>query len=232
VSAVGAAGIRILTMGCERKLLRKRIKTIDPFHPHPDIIEEAVGMILSGGVIMFPTRGLYGLGADANHHEAVEKVFQIKQRPLDKALLVLIGDRADLDDLVKYIPGSAENIMKRFWPGGVTIVFEAKETVSESLTAGTGKIGARMPEHPVALALSKAFGGPITGTSANLSGSPGCKKIDDIDFSVAKELDLILDAGPLSGGTGSTVVDVTVNPPVILRVGSVSEEEIFAALTA
>ena len=214
----------------DRKVYRERIRAIDPFHPQPEIITEASDIIKSGGVIMFPTRGIYGLAADAANPDAVAKVFDIKQRPSDKPLLVLVSKVADLDNLVSRIPVSAEKIIKRIWPGGVTLVFGAKETISEILTAKTGKIGIRMTEHPVALALCRAFGGPITGTSANLSGSPGCVKVDDIDKAVADKLDLILDAGPLEGGAGSTVVDITVDPPVILRAGSLPEAEILAAL--
>jgi L-threonylcarbamoyladenylate synthase len=122
--------------------------------------------------------------------------------------------------------------MDRFWPGKITLVFEALPAVPECLTAGTGKIGIRQPGHPVAAALVKTFQGPVTGTSANLSGSPGCRQIADLDPQVARKLDLILDAGPLRGGSGSTVVDVTQDIPRILRVGQIGEQEILAVEAA
>jgi L-threonylcarbamoyladenylate synthase len=117
-----------------------------------------------------------------------------------------------------------------FWPGQITIVFEAKNTISRNLTGGTGKIGIRMPEHPVSLSLVKEVNSPITGTSANISGKAGCSVISDLDVQIADKIDMILDAGPLKGGTGSTVVDVTTPFPTILREGYVSAKNIIAAL--
>jgi len=117
--------------------------------------------------------------------------------------------------------------MDQFWPGRVTLVFEAAGTLPHQLTAGTAKIGIRLPGHPVAAALVKSLGRPLTGTSANLSGRPGCRCIDDLDPQLIKQLDIVLDAGPLKGGTGSTVVDVTQDMPKILREGEISGKEIL-----
>ena len=118
--------------------------------------------------------------------------------------------------------------MKRFWPGRVTLVFEASGKVPDYLMAGTGKIGIRLAGHPAAAALVAAVQGPVTGTSANLSGQPGCHRIEDLPPAVVEQLDLILDAGPLQGGHGSTVVDVSGNTPTVLREGAVSKNEIMA----
>ena len=120
--------------------------------------------------------------------------------------------------------------MEHFWPGRVTLVFEAADSVPQALTAGTGKIGIRLPGHPVAVALVESLGGPLTGTSANLSGSPGCRRVDDLDPQLIQQLDMVLDAGPLKGGTGSTVVDVTREIPRVLRAGEISEKEIMALI--
>jgi L-threonylcarbamoyladenylate synthase len=120
--------------------------------------------------------------------------------------------------------------MNCFWPGAVTLIFRAKDTLPTNLTANTGKVGIRMPQHPVALALSKSVGGPLTATSANITGSSGCSTVSDIDPRISNKVDLILDAGSLKGGVGSTVVDVTVDPPKILREGAISEKDIFIAL--
>ncbi|MCD4787782.1 MAG: threonylcarbamoyl-AMP synthase [Desulfobacterales bacterium] len=201
---------------------------IDPFNPQPKLILKAAGLIKKGGVVLFPTRCLYGLGADAFNPEAVDKVFRIKQRPYNKPVSVLIKDTNDLHILVKHIPSTAKCIMDYFWPGQITIVFEAKSTISRNLTGGTGKIGIRMPEHPVALSLVKEANSPITGTSANISGQAGCSAISDVQL--AEKVDILLDAGQLKGGTGSTVIDVTTSFPTILREGSVSAKNIFAAL--
>ncbi len=120
--------------------------------------------------------------------------------------------------------------MDYFWPGQITIVFEAKSTISRNLTGGTGKIGIRMPEHPVALSLVKEVNSPITGTSANISGEAGCSVISDLDAQIADKIDIMLDAGSLKGGAGSTVIDVTTSFPTILREGYVSAKNIIAAL--
>ena len=205
------------------------IHKIDPENPDPDIIHIAAAIIRKGGVIAFPTRCLYGLGADAFNPEAIDRIFKIKQRPSAKPILLLIDDPARLEPLVLRITASAENLIKRFWPGRVTLVFEASEKVPDGLMAGTAKIGIRLAGHPAAAELAAAVQGPITGTSANLSGQPGCHRIKDLPPAVVDQLDLILDAGPLTGGRGSTVVDVTGQIPRVLREGIVSKKEILAS---
>ncbi len=207
-----------------------KILRVDPLHPTHDLIDEAALVIRNGGVISFPTRHLYGLGADAFNVDAVNRVFEIKRRPDDKPLLVLIDKHYDLTRLVQNVPYAATRIMERFWPGAITIVFKAKDTLPINLTAGTDRIGVRMPEHPVALALTTAVQGPITATSANITGNFGCSRVSDMDPLITDKLDLIIDAGALKGGTGSTVVDVTEGSPKILRQGAVSEKDIFAAV--
>ncbi|UCD32249.1 MAG: threonylcarbamoyl-AMP synthase, partial [Desulfobacterales bacterium] len=184
--------------------MSKTIK-LDPLNPRKDLIIKAAGRIKAGGVVAFPTKYLYGLGVDAFNGEAVGKVFEIKRRPYHKPLLVLIHKQDDLNALVNKVPLAAERIMKNFWPGAITIVLESKDTLPANLTAGTRRIGVRMPEHPVAVALTRAVAGPITATSANITGDPGCSQILDMDPLIIEKLDFILDVGPLKGGIGSTV---------------------------
>ena len=210
--------------------MNPRIKKINLREPEPQIVAEAVAVIKEGGVVVFPTRCLYGLGADAMNPDAVERVFEIKQRPDNKPILVLINSREQLEMLVKKIPPDAAALMDAFWPGRVTLVFEARDSLPARLAAGTGKIGVRLAGHPAADALIKESGCPITGTSANLSGSPGCFRLSDLDAPVAGQVDLILDAGRLRGGTGSTVVDVTAKPSRILREGEVTPAQILGLL--
>jgi L-threonylcarbamoyladenylate synthase len=200
--------------------------------PEPEIIEAAANIINAGGVIVFPTKSLYGLGVDALNATAVEALFRIKKRPQKKPVLVLIHDIADLNQLVEEIPETALGIMETFWPGEVTIVFEASPEIPGILTAGTGKIGVRMAGHPVARALAKRLKHPITGTSANISGQPGCSGVTQLQPDLTVGINLILDAGPLSGGIGSTVVDVTRTTPEILREGSIPADEILKAIKA
>lgn len=181
---------------------------------------------MNGNIVVFPTSCLYGLAADAWNPVAVQKIFQAKKRSANNPLLVLVKDQKAVASLVNTIPPVAVLLMEKFWPGKLTIVFEAKGSLPETLTAGTGKIGIRIPEHKVAAALVNALENPITGTSANLSSDKGCSLISELHPEVARYTNLILDAGLLKGGLGSTVIDVTVTPPVILREGVVSAKKI------
>jgi L-threonylcarbamoyladenylate synthase len=207
-----------------------KIQHIAPQHPAASLITAAAGIIRSGGIVCLPTRSLYGLGADALNGQAVERVFRIKQRPAGMPLLVLLDRSERLNGLAADIPPPALALIENFWPGRVTLVFRARRSLPQRLTGGSGKIGVRVAGHPVAAALAAAVGGPITGTSANLSGRGGCDRIEGLDAAVAAAVDLVLDAGPLEGGTGSTVVDVTTDPVTILRVGSVPAAAIHQCL--
>lgn len=199
---------------------------IHPDHPAPDAIHRAAELIQDQGVVVFPTQCLYGLGADARDHGAIKKIFRIKQRPETSPLLILIHSPIDLKDLVTHVSEPAKILMQTFWPGGLTLIFKAAPGVSDLLTAGTGNIGARVPSHPVARALIKAAGRPITGTSANISGGPGCSRIKDLPQELIQTVDLVLDAGTLKGGTGSTILDITCDPPRILRSGAIPNHRI------
>jgi len=197
------------------------IMRLDPDHPDRTIILRAAEIIRAGGVVVFPTRALYGIGTNAFDMEAVDRVFKIKRRPKNKPLPILIKSRSDLEHLAAEIPEPAIRLMDRFWPGKLTIVFMASPSLPEHLAGRTKTIAVRLPAHPVAAALANAAGCPITATSANLSGHTGCSDICCLPESITKNADMVLDAGPLSGGTGSTIIDVTKPPPVILRQGDI-----------
>jgi L-threonylcarbamoyladenylate synthase len=214
----------------KKKQKRLKVYKINHENPEPEIIQRAVTLIRRGGIIAFPTRCLYGLGADAFNAAAVDRVFQLKQRPPQKPILILIDRRIQLERLVSHVSKAASGIMDQFWPGRVTLVFEAADTVPHYLTAGSGKIGIRLPGHPVAAALIESLESPLTGTSANLSGKPGCRCMDDLDPQLVQQLEAVLDAGVLKGGTGSTVVDVTGDIPRVLREGQISEKEILTLI--
>lgn len=210
------------TPGSETRLKKPlRVIRIDPDYPQPHAIDRAAALIQNQGVVIFPTQCLYGLAADARDPRAIKRIFHIKHRSDTNPLLILVHSPTDLKDLVAHIPDAAKILMQALWPGGLTLVFEAAPGVSELLTAGTGKIGIRIPSHPVARALVKVAGRPITGTSANLSGTPGCSQIKDLPHDLIRAADLVLDAGPLKGGTGSTILDITCDPPQILRSGAI-----------
>jgi len=203
---------------------------ISPLDPEPRIIKVAAEVLIAGGLLAFPTTGLYGLGADALNPKAVEKIFHAKQRDSDKPILVLVKDEFALDKIAAKVPAPAAKMMAAFWPGSLTIILEARSELPAALTGGTGKIGIRVPRHPVAFALVNAFEGPITGTSANISGRKGCSTVADLDPGLVQDLELVLDAGVLKGGVGSTVVDATADKPVVLREGAISKKELFSVL--
>ncbi len=200
-----------------------------PGAPAAHLVAEAAEVVLSGGLVCFPTRCLYGLGADALDERAVERVFDLKKRPADMPILVLISRPDQVAALVEEMPPAGRILMERFWPGRLTLVFRASPSLPARLTAGTGKIGIRLAGHPVARALAEAVGRPITGTSANLSGRSGCRCIAELEPSIARKVDLILDAGELKGGAGSTVVDVSGAVPVLIREGEVPRKDIFGS---
>jgi len=192
---------------------------IDPGHPEPDGIDKAAAILKSGGVIAFPTETFYGLGADARNEAAIDKIFGIKGRDFRNPILVVIGDRGHLDAFAADIPEEAQKLMDRFWPGPLTIVFRAAPSVSPKLTAGSGKIGIRLTSHPIAMAISKRLGGPVTATSANLSGALECSAAAEVLSQLEGRIDGVVDGGQTTGGKGSTIVDVTASPVKILREG-------------
>lgn len=189
-------------------------------------LETARKIILSGGVVAFPTESFYGLGVNASDEGAINRLFITKRRGSDRPVLVLIPCPGYIEGYVACIPETASELIKQFWPGGLTLVFKAGPEVSPLLTAGTGKIGIRVSSHPVAAGLTRTLGSPITGTSANISGQDGCITAQEVYKSLGSGVDLILDGGKTGGGKGSTILDVTVEPPEILREGMVGCEQL------
>ena len=202
---------------------------IDPLAPETGEIRKAAGLLKKKGILVFPTSGLYGLAADAFSVEAVGRVFDIKRRPADMPLLVMLSGGHDIQQVVRSVPDFAEPLLG-LWPGGITLIFEAGDRVPDILTGGTGKIGVRMPAHPAARALVRQFGGPITATSANRSGCPAVSKVADLDPRIIAGVDLVLDGGTLAGGSGSTVLDASRWPVRIIREGAVARQLIDEAL--
>jgi L-threonylcarbamoyladenylate synthase len=186
----------------------------------------AAQTILDGGVIVYPTETIYGLGANALEPKIVDKVYRIKQRPKSNPILVLIPNRISLEELVTGIPDTAELLMDKFWPGPLTIVFKASPIVSPILTAGSGKIGVRLSSDDFCRELLSICKIPITSTSANLSGEPNPDSIGIINKLVLDAVDLVVDAGKLTSQTPSTVVDVTNGKVELLREGAVPFEKI------
>ena len=198
-------------------------------YPGAGAVKKAVAVIRAGGVIVFPTRSLYGLGADGMNPEAVARIYRLKGRMPEKPLPLLVASLAQAETLIAP-PPAASRLMQHFWPGRLTLVMVAAPGCPVHLTAGSGKIGIRQAGQPVAAAIAAALGAPLTATSANRSGRPGCRRIDDLDPHLREEVDLVIDGGRLKGNRPSSVVDVSVDPPVMLREGAVSEATLRAAL--
>lgn len=196
------------------------------------MIHRAVYILRQGGMVVVPTRHLYGLAVDALNPTAIERVFAAKQRPLDQPLLILVAARHDVRKYVQATDAKAEALMDAFWPGKLTVIFDARPILPPSLTGGTGRVGIRLTGHPVCQALVRSLSRPLTATSANLSGQAGCRRIEELHPAIAAAADLILDAGPLKPGIGSTVVDVQSVAVQVLREGAVTAAAIRAALDA
>ena len=202
------------------------ILLIDPGGDFQEIIGRAAKTLLSGDLVAYPTESFYGLGAHINVDAALKKLFRVKKRNPGHPVLILVPDRESTEQYVTRISPVAERLMNAFWPGGLTIVFDAASVVSPLLTAGTGKIGIRLSSHPIATALSQAIGSPITGTSANLSGESPCRIAEGVIRSLGDKVDLVLDGGKTPGEKASTILDVTREPPRILREGLISREQL------
>jgi L-threonylcarbamoyladenylate synthase len=203
------------------------IRSLDPDAPDEAVIGQAAEIIRRGELVVFPTHGLYGLGGDPFNPAAVQRIFDLKGRAPDRPLLVLIADMKDLSRVALAPSAVALDLMARFWPGKVTFVLPARKELPAALTGGHGKIGVRLVGHPVAASLVRALAAPLTGTSANISGTGGCATIQQIDIKLIQGVQMVLDAGRLAGGRGSTVVDVTGKRPQILREGAVAAQEIL-----
>lgn len=192
--------------------------------PDSGIITTAAEILKAGGLVAFPTETVYGLGADALNAQAVDKVFEAKGRPADNPLIVHISRQDQLFDLVDEMPEKGSILAEHFWPGPLTLVVKRTFLVPENVAARLDTVAVRMPNHPVALALIQAFGGGIVGPSANLSGRPSPTLAQHVLHDLRGRIELILDAGPTSIGVESTVVDVTNDPPLILRRGGLTVE--------
>lgn len=198
----------------------------------PAAIAAAVAVLCAGGLVAFPTDTVYGIAAHAYRPEAVEKLYLVKERGRDKAIPLLLGDRADAQSVARDVPRLALRLMERFWPGGLTIVLWAQPHVPAIVTAGTGSVALRLPNHAVPRALARALGAPLAATSANLSGQPSPRTAADVVAGLGGRIELILDGGPCTGGVDSTVVDLTRDPPRVARAGAIPPEDIARFLSS
>jgi L-threonylcarbamoyladenylate synthase len=189
-------------------------------------IEKGIEIIRRGGVIAFPTDTVYGVGAGAYIEKGIERVYEVKNRPREMALPLLLADAAQVHEVANFMPPYAWRLMDRFLPGGLTLVVFRTKVVKDIITAGGDTVAIRIPDHPVPIALIKGSGMPLVGTSANLSGKPSVLNPEGVRQQLDDKVDLIIEGGPPPGGKESTVVDVTGHIPVVLRQGAISREEL------
>ncbi len=198
---------------------------IDPDLPTGQPLAEAAQQLTRGKVAILPTRCLYGLATNALDPVAVNRIFNIKKRTMQKPLLVLISHLSQALELTTATSQLALKLMQHFWPGKVTFLLNARKGLPAGLVGTGNKVGIRLAAHPVAAALVSGAGVPLTGTSANISGIAGCYRIDQMQPEIMAAVDLVIDAGPLLGGVGSSVVDATLPIPKMLRQGALKVEE-------
>jgi len=192
----------------------------------PEDLAQAIRVLRAGGLVAFPTDTVYGVGAYAWLPEAVEQLYVAKQRPCDRAIPLLIAGVEALPQVAIDVPEAAAILARRYWPGALTLVLRRDPRVPDAVTAGQETVAVRVPDHPVTQALIAALGAPLAATSANLSGKPAPDTAQGVLAQLDTRIDLILDGGTCPGGIASTIVDLTITPPVILRAGDISPQEI------
>jgi len=192
------------------------------------LVERAIRILKNGGIVAFPTDTVYGLGANAFNEDAVLRVYEAKARPRNFALTLLLADTSQIKLVAENIPTMAWKLAERFMPGALTIVLNKSMAVTNMITGEGNTVAIRIPNHPVPIALIKGLGAPITGTSANISGEPSPITAEDVYKQLRRKVDLIIDGGKCPIGISSTVLDLTTNPPKIIREGSITRDQIMS----
>ncbi|MGQ9628226.1 MAG: L-threonylcarbamoyladenylate synthase [Anaerolineae bacterium] len=195
-----------------------------------EALKEALQLLREGKLVAFPTDTVYGVGAHAFLKEAVERIYTAKLRPKGKAIPLLLGRAEDMELVAQEVPPAAWKLAERFWPGGLTIVLRKKPIVPDVVSAGGETVALRVPDHPFPLSLIASLGAPLAATSANLAGRPSPVTAQEVSRELAGRIELIVDGGPCPGGIPSTVLDLTVDHPAILRHGAVPKEDLLAML--
>ncbi len=201
--------------------------------PDPTAIETAAAAIRAGGLVVLPTDTLYGLAADPFNRTAVRRVFAAKRRAAGQPLPLIAADTAQVVRHIGALSTAAERLARRFWPGPLTLLLRAPDSLASETTGGTGLVGVRVPNHHVALALCRASDRPLTATSANISGQPASPDPNAVLAALSGEearIDVLLDAGKTAGGPPSTIVDMSEDVARLVRAGAIPWEEIQTCL--
>jgi L-threonylcarbamoyladenylate synthase len=189
-------------------------------------IGRAVAVLRAGGLVAFPTETVYGLGANAENERAIERIFTVKGRPTNHPLIVHIGEGAAIGEWVRDPSPLALRLANHFWPGPLTLILKRGPRIPQSVTGGLETVGVRVPDHPVALEMLRAFGGAVAAPSANRFGRVSPTRAEHVRQDLGDDVDFILDGGPCAVGIESTIVDLTSETPAILRPGGVSREQL------
>ena len=200
--------------------MASRLVALDPRAPDAGALADAARVLGGRGLVAFPTETFYGLGAAALDAAAVQRVFTLKGRPAASPLLVLV-DSVAMAERIAEVPERAHALISRHWPGALTLVFRARAVVPDVIGAGRGTVGIRWSSHPVATGLVTAFGAPVTAPSANPAGLEPPTSADAVRSYFGDAVELVLDGGVTTGGLASTVLDVSVDPPRLVRAGAV-----------
>ena len=195
-----------------------------------DKLDEAAKLLAEGALVAFPTETVYGLGGNALCGETVKQIYAAKGRPSDNPLIVHIAEKKDVYPLVKEVTPAAEKVMEHLWPGPVTFILEKSDRIPDAVTAGGKTVAVRLPEHEIARELIQRSGVPVAAPSANLSGRPSPTKASHVEEDLGDKIACIVDGGNCRVGLESTVIDLTSEPPRILRPGGVTQEMLSALL--
>jgi len=190
------------------------------------VVEQTVQVLHGGGLVLYPTDTVYGLGADPTFPDAIRRIFEVKRRPDEKAIIWLVHS-LDVARNACTVDDRAERLAEVFWPGALTLVLPRRNPPPDALPT----LGVRVPAHPAALAILRAMDGPVATTSANRSTEPSARTAAEAVATIGPEVDLIIDAGAAPGGTESSVLDLSMNPPRLVRAGAIEAPEIEAALS-
>lgn len=204
--------------------IQTRWVVVDPQRPDQEAVEDAAAVLREGGLVAFPTETVYGLGANAWSPAAVEKIFVAKGRPADNPLIVHVAEPAQAAALAAEWSETARKAAQAFWPGPLTLVVPLGAPLPPRVTAGLNTVAVRVPAHPVALALLRAAALPVAAPSANRSGRPSPTRAEHVWDDLAGRIHFLLDGGPVGVGVESTVLDLSVHPPLVLRPGGISLE--------
>jgi L-threonylcarbamoyladenylate synthase len=206
------------------------VLVVDPHNPDPSLIARAAACVAAGELVAFPTETVYGLGADALNAHAIAKIFAAKGRPAWNPVIAHVADVAGARALTATWPSTAQRLAERFWPGPLTMVLPKRDIVPDVATAGLDAVAVRVPSHPVALALLRAFGGPIAAPSANRFTQVSPTTAAHVMASLGERISLVLDGGPCTVGIESTVIDLAGDVPTVLRPGMITRAQLEEAL--